>query len=215
MAWLNVFNRKTTGLPENLQQLDTDSLRKERIRLDNEERRLNKLVINTQRKRTNTLNNYHAARENGENHQAKLVARQLKNIDDELRGLDLRHDALNKQQRMTNGLMVLKENEAFITRIAGSSQLNKMNIVELQSWVEHATEKGELSMERLEQMIGTMDTNFEESGTSNDVSLDDYMAALDNELPASIANKGSPFSGDSIDESLAKADEKISKLKSS
>lgn len=217
MTWSNPFKKKTTGLPVTLQQLDTDSLRKERIRLDNEERRLNKLMTNSQRKRNQTLGEYHTCRENGENHQAKLVARRLKNVDDELRGLDLRHDALNKQQRMTNGLMVLKENENFITRIAGSSQLNNMNIVELQTWVEQATEKGELTMDRLEQMIGTMDSNFEVCSTNQDTSLNDYMAELDNEMPVATtkSNTKLPMADDVIDASLAQVDEKISRLNQS
>ncbi|HIO93134.1 MAG TPA: hypothetical protein EYG68_09890 [Leucothrix mucor] len=211
MAW---FSKKKTDLNTSIQQLSSSNLRKERIRLDNEERRLNKQVLNAQSKRQKLLNEYHGCRECSENHQAKLIARSLQNIDDEVRGLDLRHDALNKQQRVNNGLVVLKENESFVTRVSGNSQLNSMNIVELQTWVEQATEKGELSMERLEQMIGTMDDNFIASGSQQDSSLDDFMASLDNEMPATTVKSTakSTRSDDFIDASLAKVDETISRM---
>lgn len=212
---MKLFSSKKIKSPlnRNLQQVDLADLRKERITLDNEERRLQKQNASVQQQRLRVLQEYHTAREQGADHQAKIIARQLKNIDDQLRGFDLRHDTLNKQQRMVNGLMVLKENESFITRIAGNSRLNQMNLVELQNWVEQATEKGDLTTERLEQMIGTMDSNFDTSHAQPDVNLDDYMANLDKEMPVNIGRDGrsTGLTDDALDASLAKLEDKMSR----
>lgn len=199
---------------QSISDLNAEDLRKERLSLENEERRLAGDIAKAGNTRELALQEYHTARENGESHQAKLIARRIKNIDDQLRGLDFRHNALNKQQRMASGLIVLKDNEEFITRIAGSSRINSMDMVELQSWIEQATEEGELTMERLEDMIGTMDTSFDSSSLNNDSAMDDFMSGLDDEIPVTMTKQvaKSKVLDESIDASLAQVDESINRL---
>ena len=208
--WVSAKN----NLPTTIKDINAEELNKERLKLENEERRLAKEIIKVQTDRSLALQEYHAARENGEEHQAKLVARRIKNIENQLGGLDFRHNTLNKQQRMTSGLIVLKENEAFISNLADSSHLNSMDMVELQSWVEQATEEGELTNEHLEDMISTMDVSFDSSSLQNDKSMDDYMASLDNEVPVAISTQvaSSKALDDTIEDSIAQVDKRIDQV---
>jgi hypothetical protein len=159
-----------------IQGLTMAHLVRQRVALDNEERRLRKNMAEVQAEDQRLLYEYEAARRSGEVGQQRFVARRLQEVREHALNLDNRHAWLMRQMRVTNGLMTIKDNEAFF--LSQRSQLMNLDLQELQAWVEQATTQGELNMERLDMLLLSLgEANSHAAGRSDD--LEGFMAALD------------------------------------
>jgi len=175
----NLFSSR----PKTFEDVKVEDLQKERIHLENEERRLIKEMTRMQENDRQLLSEYAAAKAANDPTQQKILGRKLQELRHQIKSQDQRHGVLTKHKRMVSNLLVLKDNQAFFERLGANSILNKMDLVELQSYVEQAAADGELNNEKLETLIATMDeTNATLSQSLGDDNLDDFLADLDGEI---------------------------------
>ena len=154
-----------------------DSLRTERIALQNEERKLGKDLGRLGDERERLVQEYSVARDLGDEQQKKCIARRFEEIKDQQIALDGSHAFLTKRMRVLNGILRIKEKEAFLKRV-GSSVLN-LDLVELQSFVERATDEGELTDERLDTLLETMGDAADRASSVEDAGLVSVVNELD------------------------------------
>jgi len=208
----NLFSRKKT-----IQNIKADELRREEIGLQNEERRIEKDINRLRADEQQIISEYTAANANNDQDRKKFLARKIQEFRSKKASYDKRHDTLSKQKRMISGLILIKENTEFLARINGSSKINSMDMVEIQAFVEQATLDGDLTNDKLENLVKAMDDSSNDYATNEvDSELGDLMAELD----ATVVNNSNQDSLTSnsdltqIIDSLDKATKSQSKINS-
>ena len=138
-----------------LDKITTDELRKERIRLEQVEQRITREVEELEvRKRELFVK----GRDESSQRQQVALARKIKELDAGAQAKDRQLAMISRQTRILSGLQILKENQALATDMGVSSIISKMDLDELQSYVEKATVEGQFQMERFAQILKAMDT---------------------------------------------------------
>lgn len=203
-----LFPRKKT-----IRSVTPDDLRKERIGLENEERRLIKDLELRQKDDAQLLSEYAAASQAGNDRQKKILARRVQELRSQMTSLDQRHGFLSKQMRVVNGLITIKENEAFLARLGANSKLAQMDLAELQHYVEQATVDGELTNEKLETLVATMNEAGETFARSeSDTGLDAFMEDLDKTVQTrEPAQPLEPAITPNIDQAITALDQEIAR----
>lgn len=202
-----LFSRKKT-----IKNINAGDLRKERISLDNEERRLEKDISRLNSDDQQILSEYAAANNSGNEHQKRILARKLQDVRSQMKTLDQRHSFLTKQMRVVSGLILIKENEEFFKRLGTNSKLDAMDMVELQQYVEQATIDGELTSEKLETLANAMNeagSAFSENEAEG--GLGDFMAGLDNELEEQGVITTEDTSTEELDSAISALDRELNK----
>lgn len=185
-----------------------DSLRSERIALQNEERKLGKDLGRLSEERERLVQEYSVARDLGDEQQKKCVARRFEEIKDQQKALDSSHAFLTKRMRVLNGILRIKEKEAFLKRV-GSSVLN-LDLIELQAFVERATDDGELTDERLDTLLETMGDAADRASSVEDAGLVSVVSELDTLADARVGSHSKAgVSGGSLDAAIAGIDREL------
>lgn len=202
------FIQSLFGRRKTIQSIAGEDLRRERLGLDNEERRLKKDVDRVRDDDRRLLAEYAEARKSNNASQLKFIARKIEELRDQMKSFDHRHAFLSKQMRILNGIILLKENESFLKRV-GSSALS-MDLTELQMYVEEATSNGELTQERLDNLLQTMSDSTGQANASEDRSLEGFMRDLDAEVEhgGSMIEAAGPSAGE-LDSALASIDREL------
>ncbi len=202
-----MFSRKKT-----IKSVTADDLHKERIGLENEERRLVKELDRLRKDDGQLISEYAAAGNSGDKHQKKILARRIQELRSQMGAVDQRHGFLTKQMRVVNGLTVIKENDAFFERLGANSKLNNMDLVELQQYVEQATIDGELTNEKLETLVSTMnEANAALADSEADTGLNDFMGSLDAELGEQGLIASADTSNEELDQAISALDKELAK----
>lgn len=171
----NLFSRK-----KNIQNIKADELRREEIGLQNEERRIEKDINRLRAEEQQIISEYSSAKANNDEDRKVRLARKIQEFRSKRASYDKRHDTLSKQKRMISGLILIKENTEFLARITGSSKLNSMDMVEIQAFVEQETLDGDLTNDKLANLVKAMDDSSNDYATNEvDSELGDLMAELD------------------------------------
>ncbi len=153
------------------------------------------------------LEEYAAAQRVRDSHQARFVARKLQEVREQAKALDVRHAFLTKQMRMVNGLILIKENDRFF---AANSRLADMDLADLQMYVEEATSEGELTQDRVDTLLQTMDDVTSQSNAAGGSSLSDFMAGLDVEADRAGLAQENNVSTQALDHALTAVDRELS-----
>ncbi|MCK5870397.1 MAG: hypothetical protein KAG45_07125 [Methyloprofundus sp.] len=208
----NLFSRKKT-----LQTIKADELRKEEIGLQNEERRIEKDINRSLADEQQIKSEYAVANSQNDAHKKKMLARKLQEVRSKTNAFDKRHDTLIKQKRMISGLILIKENTEFLDRITGGSKINSMDMVEIQAFVEQATLDGELTNDKLENLVKAMDDSAGSYGQNeSDTDLTDLMTELDAEMDTSTTDEATYLASNSeIDQAMQALDKELSSQKKS
>lgn len=202
------FIQSLFGRRKTIQSIASEDLRRERLGLDNEERRLKKDIDRVRDDDRRLLAEYAEARKSNNASQLKFIARKIEELRDQMKSFDHRHAFLSKQMRILNGIILLKENESFLKRV-GSTALS-MDLTELQMYVEEATSSGELTQERLDNLLQTMSDSTGQANASEDRSLEGFMRDLDAEVErdGSMVEAAGPSAGE-LDSALASIDREL------
>lgn len=202
------FIQSLLGRRKTIQGVSGEDLRRERLGLDNEERRLKKDIDRIRDDDRRLMAEYVEAKKVSDAPQMKFVARKVEELRDHAKSLDQRHAFLTKQMRILNGLILLKENESFLKRV-GSTALS-MDLTELQLFVEEATSDGELTQERLDTLLQTMSDSSGHAGAGQDRELEGFMHDLDAEVERAglLADAVGPSAGE-LDSALASIDREL------
>ena len=150
MSWLDsLFGKKNS-----LKKLKLEELKKEQIRLTQEERKLvNKFdEFEAQKKAV-----FDQGLKNSSEAKRRILAREYKTVDTKIKHLETNLKFFSKQIRIINGLMAIKENERIFENMGVSNLINKMDISELQQYVEEASTEGEFMMDKFTSLLEVME----------------------------------------------------------
>jgi len=146
-----LFSRK-----KRLDKVSIDELRKERIRLEQAEQRVSKEIDDLERRKQQL---FAKGKDETSQRQQIALARKIKELDAGAQIKDRQLAMVSKQMRIVGGLMMIKENNELVKNLGVSSIISKMDLDELQSYVERATIEGQFQMERFAQILKTMETS--------------------------------------------------------
>lgn len=142
------------GKAKTLESISIDELRRERIRIEQEESRQIKKLEELERDKQ-TL--FERGTDEASQRQQIIVARKIKELDQQGRNFDQTLKLLSRQLRIISGFIHVKENSTLLQKTAVSSLLAKMDLADLQRFVEAATVEGQFQMDKFEQILGTLE----------------------------------------------------------
>ena len=152
------FLDKLKGLvfgKKRLEKISIDELRKERLRLEQIEHRIGREIDDLE-KRKGQL--FQKGKDEASQRQQIAIARKIRELDGSAKGKDGQLAMISRQMRILAGLTTIKENNSLVQELGVSSIVSKMDLDELQSYVEKATVEGQFQMERFAQILKAMDT---------------------------------------------------------
>ena len=193
-----MFQRKKT-----IDQIEPDELRRERIKLEQTETRATREIEQLEKQKEDF---FRKGVEGGSQRQKLQIARKIKELDAQVKSKDKQLALISKNLRVLNGFAQLKENQKLLEDLGVSGLLSKMDMDELQEYVERATVEGQFQMERFTGLLDTL-----ESGDALDnISAEDAdtRAILEAMESASQSNSESAIAEgiQKIDETLRKRD---------
>jgi hypothetical protein len=154
------------GKAKTLESVSTDELRRERIRIEQEEARQIKKLDELERDKQGL---FEKGTDEPSQRQQIIVARKIKELDQQARNYDQTLKLLSRQLRIISGFLHVKENKALLEKTAVSSLLAKMDLADLQRFVEAATVEGQFQMDKFEHILTTLeDYDLDTTATSED-----------------------------------------------
>lgn len=171
----SLFGRKTRTLSD----LKLDDLNRERITLQQEQR---KLDTEADRLHTDEIQMKSEYGEAQTPTQKKIVARKIQNTRLRARAVDAKSSHCHKLMQTVNNFILIKDNMEFFDRMGVATMLTDMDMGEMEVFINEATIEGTLQQEKLATMLQQVSEGAETiiQGTS-DEGLDELMAELDGE----------------------------------
>lgn len=150
MSWLtNILRRK-----KSLSKISLDELKREQIRMTQEERKIIAKVEQAEKKKRELF--LQGKNEPSET-KRRIMARDFKVSDSKTQHLERSLQIFSRQIRILNGFVAIKENEQILKKMGISKLINNMDLVELQRYVEEATTEGEFMLEKFSTILGVME----------------------------------------------------------
>jgi hypothetical protein len=175
------------GRKKSLEKISTDDLRREKIALEQQEVKFQRQVENLEKQKADVF--AQGVREASDRKKV-MFARKVKDLDSQARSVDTNCSFINRQLRIINGFLQLKENEALVRNYGLSGVISKMDLAKLQTYIEKATVNRAFSMDRFAQIMGRLE---ESEGLVGEVGEDpDIREIVDAMTEASNAEKGDP-----------------------
>jgi hypothetical protein len=151
-----LLNGKTPekGAKASLNDISLDDLHREKIRLDQEERKmLGRLREVEKQKRAYFEEGVRSASER----EQRVAARKLKELDVEAGSMDRTLDAISKQTRIINGLLQVKERYRFMAESGISGLLKDIDLQDLIMYIDKSSVDGEFHMDKFDELIRTLE----------------------------------------------------------
>jgi hypothetical protein len=200
----NLFGKKQRTLKD----LTTDDLRREQLGLQQEQLRLDRELERLDKDESQLKNEYAEA---STPTQKKSIARKIQDLRTRRLGAETRVSYLQKMLRSVNGFLLIKENMAFFDKMGVASALARMDMSEIEAFINDATVEGALQQDKLAALLQAVDdgvTTISESAT--DGSLDELMAELDGEVTQQPVSAGTETDRD-LSEVMSELDAAISR----
>jgi hypothetical protein len=154
------------GKAKTLQSVTIDELRRERIRIEQEESRQIKRINELERDKQAL---FEKGTDEPSQRQQVIFARKIKELDQQGRNYDQTLKLLSRQLRIISGFIHVKENKQLLEKTAVSTLLAKMDLADLQRFVEAATVEGQFQMDKFEHILGTLeDYDLDTTAVSED-----------------------------------------------
>jgi hypothetical protein len=177
MAFLGFFQTKKRTLND----LTADELNRERITIEQEQRRLDREAEQLDRDQKQLLSEYTAA---GTPTQKRIVARKLQGVELRQKAADAKSSHCHKMLQTVSNFLILKDRMGFFNKFGVGRLLNNLDVAEVEQLVAQATVDGQLQEEKLATMLQQLDDANAQMLQGSDASLDDYMARLDEQVAA-------------------------------
>ncbi len=167
------FARRAT-----LKSVDIRQLREQRMDLDNEARQWQRKLDLLEEEKDNLVAAYAVAKQQGRKNHIRFMARQFEELKGQIQYTESRHIRLIKDMRILLGLERIKENEVSLNARGRASVFN-MDIDRLQEYVETASARGELDMEKLDNLLYTLEDADARAREAVDASTETALRELD------------------------------------
>ena len=147
--FLNGIKTLLTG-KRSISGISAEEIRKERIRLEQAEGRITSEIEQLETKKKELFSK--GASESSQRSQV-MLARKIKELDAQAKARDGQLAMISRQSRILAGLSMIKENESMMCEMGVSSIISKMDLPELERYIEKASVTGEFQMERFGQIL--------------------------------------------------------------
>ena len=191
---MSIFNPTSwfAGKKQTLDAVKLDDLKREKYKLESDIKLLEREEEQLTKERESREDEYRAAHAAGKESNKKAIIRKLETLKIQSQGVASRLKTCYSIYQTTIGLIAVKENQAFFQKLGVGSLVMKMDIDELQTFIQNATVEGELRNDKLAQLLGAT-TTLTETDTSGDAIL---ISEYDAELLGKSSNRPVQTSAD-------------------
>lgn len=184
-----------------LEDLSGDDLMRERLRLEQEEKKLLRQVEEVENEKRAA---FEQATQEGSVRKQTILARKIKELDTKAKNIDRNLRVISKQLRIINGFIQVKENKRIWEQSGLWTQISQMDLSDLGAYVDEAVIEGSFNNEKFTGIINTLEGS---RGIVDDVEEDpDVMNILDEIQAAAAAQEGSP---EAVDERFERLEEQL------
>lgn len=178
MRFLSPEPEKSTTTPtpppakKTIETMTGDELLEKRTRLDLEEQKVLRNINDLERQKTELFDN--GVRKALSDREQMVIARRIKELEDEARNLDRSLQLFAKQRRIINGIMYIKRDQRMLESL-GLQDIFSVDLAELQHWLSENTAQSETMLKKLEELGNTLES---ENGLLSPVKEDDEVTRI-------------------------------------
>lgn len=158
--------------PARLEDLKLDDMKREKVRLDLEERKTLAEVRDLEAQKRKLFEE--GVRAPG-TREAKIIARKLKEVDGQAANLDRLLDSLSQQTRLINGLIQAKDLARIQKESGIGAMLENFDLQELVIFIDNAYIDGEFNQAKINEMLGVLDRQGMEHSKIEDQDINEIM----------------------------------------
>jgi hypothetical protein len=179
-----LFNKK-----KSISDVDLDELRREKVRLEQDEARFMHKVEDLERQKHELLMR---GKDEPSQRKRRVLAAKIKELDVQARNTDKNLQFFAKQQRIINGFLQIKENERILQQSGVLSLVNQLDLQALQTYIEQASTEGAFQLGKFESIIQDLEGRDRVTGPMHDdEDIDDIMELMESMGRADMENPGS------------------------
>ncbi|MDR2756079.1 MAG: hypothetical protein LBC20_10255 [Planctomycetaceae bacterium] len=161
-----------------LAQVQLGDLKREQFKLEGDVRRLEKEEEQLQKEKEQNEDKYRNAHAAGKEFVKKTIIRKLETLKIQTKSVETRLKTCYSLYQTTIGLIAVKENQTFFEKLGVGSLVMKMDIDELQSFIQEATVEGELQQDKLARLLGATNAMTETNDLGDAILISEYDAEL-------------------------------------
>ncbi|MCA9107878.1 MAG: hypothetical protein KDA83_20880 [Planctomycetales bacterium] len=145
LRWFGWSRRKTT-----LKDVQPEQLRRERLHVERTEVKLTREIEELEKQKEEL---FRKGVDGTSDRQRVQIARKIKQLDAQVQAKDRQLALVAKNLQVLNSVAQLKENERILKDLGMEGVVNKMDLGEVQSYIESATVEGQFQMERFTRLM--------------------------------------------------------------
>jgi len=168
--------KKTPKASNNLNNITTDQLQRERVRLDHF---LNQAQNELNDIEQNKADLFEKGRTSASQRHRESIARQIQRLDISARHRTQRVKVLSAQLQALEGLVSVKENQNLIQQMEVGSAISKLPIDQIQRLVEDATVAGRFQMEKFARVSQTLESAMDQMPDDHNEDLHSILEAME------------------------------------
>jgi hypothetical protein len=159
-----------------LEDLKLDDLRREKVRMDQEERKMLARLREVESKKRQL---FEEGVRNASEREQRVVARRIKELDVRASNMDRMLQAISKQMRILNGLIQVKERTRVMSESGISKLLSDIDLSDLIVYIDKASVDGEFHLNKFDDLLGVLEESDSLSPEyREDQDVNDIMQAL-------------------------------------
>ncbi len=163
--------------PKTLDDLSTDDIKREKLRLEQEEKRVLGHIKQVEHEKRQVFAEGAAGGES--DRELRIRARKIKELDMQARNMDKTLSVYSKQLRILNGFLQLKENKRLLNDSGISNLISGLDLDTLQGYIDDASLEGEFQLDKFEDILGKLEgSNNLMNNISEDPDVDEIMLAM-------------------------------------
>lgn len=176
---------KLFGRKKKLEDLDMEELNRERLRLKREE---NKLVAHIEQGEREKAALFEQAVGMDSKRQKTMLARRIKELDATAKHNEGLAMSISKQARIISGIIKFRENAELRQRLSTMGLVKNMDVSELAALLEHDAIEGELTDEKIINILKTLEEGNSMGSLAEDEDVLEIVTAM--EEAAAAATEG-------------------------
>ena len=154
IRFLQSLFSKQQQAQHSLASLSAEEIRRERIRIEQTEFKLTREIDDLERQKEEF---FRKGVEGGSERQRLQIARKIKELDGLVQARDRQLKLITQNLRVLNGVAGIKENDRLLKDLGMEGLVGKMDLTELQAYIEQSTIEGQFQMERFTKLMGSLD----------------------------------------------------------
>lgn len=144
-----LFDRKRS-----IEDISVDELRREKIRLEQEEVKLARRVEELERQKHEL---FMKGKDETSDLQKRILATKIKELDVQAKNLGKNLQFISRQLRIINGFLQIKENQRLLQESGVSSVISQIDLATLRTYVEQASVEGVFQLDKFQEILQTIE----------------------------------------------------------